>query len=72
MPPKGLRWTRTPPCQAQLVLEEKFQKNIFTEETQVTHAYVQDDEFQKYSLEVFRKAFFETRNKFGLERKHFL
>jgi hypothetical protein len=64
------RWTRVNPvCTAQKILDKLFADGKIARDATAAAVYKLDQEFSKYTLDVFRNNFNETRNRNGLERK---
>jgi hypothetical protein len=65
------RWTCiNPVCAAQKILDKMFADGKITRDSTAAAVYKLDEEFSKYSLDVFRNNFNETRNRNGFEHKH--
>lgn len=66
------RWTRVNPvCKAQKILDKLFADGKINKDSSAAAVYKLDPEFSKYSGDVFRNKFNETRNRHGLERKQY-
>ena len=62
------QWKRNPPCRAQQLLDEMFENKRIAPDVTALAAYYFHDEFQKFSKDVFRGAFNQTRQRHGVER----
>jgi hypothetical protein len=61
------QWKRTnPPCKAQTILQEMFKNNMISPDATACATHKLNPEFLEYKLSVFRGAFSELRNKYGL------
>ena len=63
-----IQWKRNPPCRAQQILEQLIDSKRITPDTTPLAAYYYSDEFKKFSKDVFRVHFNQTRQRRGLER----
>ena len=60
-------WKRSnPPCEALIVLDSMFAENKSSRDSTPAIIHKQSPVFEKFSLNVFRTAFNELRNKYGL------
>ena len=66
------QWKRAnPPCKAQIILQDMFKNNMIAPDATAVATHKLNPEFLKYKLSVFRGAFSEHRNKYGLGCKCF-
>ena len=61
------RWTYN--CKAQSILEKLFIDKKISKDATALDYHNSDEEFLKYTLDVFRVHFNATKNKFGVDRK---
>ena len=59
-------WKRSPPCQAHIILDKMFEDNKIFPDSTPAAVHKLDPEFLKYSLNVFRTAYNELRQKHGV------
>ena len=64
-------WKHNPPCKAQRILSEMFEKGKINEQTSANEAYEFDPEFKKFTLAVFRNNFKQLEKLKGFARNFY-
>ena len=65
------QWKRNPPCLAQKILKDMFEKKKIQPDDSPATIYNMNEEFKKFNANVFRNAFNELRARYGVGCKFF-